>query len=160
MANPSPLLVIAWDSPKELFNQIYTLDDGLVFKWVGDYESLRLRIESDKPLNRTFAVKAVTPGTSLFTIYGNSIIVITNTDTECPIPVLALETGAVKWGITGSEQFTVQVADENTFSSPLVDETTTDNFYVYDLPAGTYYVRVKNIDTITTWSDITTLVVS
>lgn len=71
---------IDWDSPDTLFNEVYTIPKGDVFKYTKNYESLMLRIEADKPTGLTFEVRAVTPGTPTYTLYGdNTVLVVENT---------------------------------------------------------------------------------
>lgn len=53
-----------------LLQKVYDLEVGDVFKIVGDYEAVMHNIEVFTPSGFEFEVFPITPGTSLFTMYG------------------------------------------------------------------------------------------
>jgi hypothetical protein len=73
------LITIDFDSPNEVYEQLLTLNVGDVFKYKKDSLSILRRVQEMLPLNgvNSFLFRDVTPGTSLFTIYGpNTLVVI------------------------------------------------------------------------------------
>ena len=54
----------------ESFIQVYDLNIGDVFQVVEDYEAVMSNIEKFTPSTLIFEVFPITPGTSLFTMYG------------------------------------------------------------------------------------------
>lgn len=62
--------VISEDSPKEKYAELYTLDEGAIFKVAGNYETVMRRIIDYKEPNRTFEVFPINPGTDQYTLVG------------------------------------------------------------------------------------------
>lgn len=65
-------------SSVEEISAIYGLSVGEVFKIEDGYETVMQRIIDHVPTGVTFEVFPVTPGTSLFTIYGANHCVVTS----------------------------------------------------------------------------------
>lgn len=63
-------LSISEESPKEMYEELYTLGEGAIFKVVGNYETVMQRILDYKEPNRTFEVFPINPGTDLYTLVG------------------------------------------------------------------------------------------
>ena len=70
-------LIFTEDSPKEQYEELYTLKKGDIFKVQSDYETVMRRIEEYKPLGVRFEVFPITPGTSLYTLYGPDHCIVT-----------------------------------------------------------------------------------
>lgn len=71
-------LVFTGKSPREQYEALYKLGKGEVFKIQSDYETVMRRIDDYKPQNLVFEVFPITPGTSLFTMYGSNHCVVTD----------------------------------------------------------------------------------
>lgn len=71
-------LVFTENSPQEQYEKLYQLDIGDVFKIKSDYETVMRRIEYYRPENLVFKVFPITPGTSLYTMYGPDHCVVTD----------------------------------------------------------------------------------
>lgn len=69
-------LILTASSTKEDYNKVFALSVGDVFK-VTDYETVMLRLEHYTPKNLKFEVTPITPGTSLYTIYGCDHVIVT-----------------------------------------------------------------------------------
>lgn len=69
-------LILTASSTKEDYNKVFALSVGDIFK-VTDYETVISRLESYTPKNLKFEVTPITPGTSLYTIYGCDHVVVT-----------------------------------------------------------------------------------
>lgn len=69
-------LILTASSTKEDYNKVFALSVGDVFK-VTDYETVMLRLESYTPKDLKFEVTPITPGTSLYTIYGCDHVIVT-----------------------------------------------------------------------------------
>lgn len=65
------------DSTKDEYAQIYKLGLGGIFEIESDYETVVLRIEKYMPKGLEMDVFPITPGTDLFTIYGDSHVIVT-----------------------------------------------------------------------------------
>lgn len=70
-------LIFTESSPKEQYEALYNLNVGEVFKIQSDYETVMRRIIEYKPNDLVFEVYPITPGTSLYTLYGPDHCVIT-----------------------------------------------------------------------------------
>lgn len=73
-----PKLVFVENSPREQYEELYKLNMGDVFKIQSDYETVMQRIEDYKPKDLIFKVFPITPGTSLYTMYGPDHCVVTD----------------------------------------------------------------------------------
>lgn len=73
--NSTAMIILNENSPKETYDELYKLAVGDVFKIEADYETVMLRIQSAKPY--PFEVFPITPGTSLYTLYGCGHMVVT-----------------------------------------------------------------------------------
>lgn len=73
-----PKLVFTENSPQEHYEELYKLNMGDVFKIQSDYETVMRRIEDYKPKDLVFKVFPITPGTSLYTMYGPDHCVVTD----------------------------------------------------------------------------------
>ena len=75
-------LIITDSSTKEDYKKILSLNVGDVFKVEGDYETCLARIEEVRAETEgspeTFGVCPITPGTSLFTVYGPQHLIVTD----------------------------------------------------------------------------------
>ena len=69
-------LVLDASSTKEDYDKLFVLTIGSVIK-ILDYETVMLRIENYRPKNLKFEVMPITPGTSLYTIYGCDHVIVT-----------------------------------------------------------------------------------
>ena len=63
-------LSISEDSPREKYEELYTLGEGSIFNVEGNYETVMRRITDYKEPNRTFAVFPINPGTDQYTLVG------------------------------------------------------------------------------------------
>lgn len=73
-------LVFTEDSPKELYDALFELGVGDVFKIADGYETVMMRIEEYTPNGVRFRVFPINPGTSLYTLYGpDHCVVVENT---------------------------------------------------------------------------------
>lgn len=70
-------LIFTESSPKEQYDALYKLNVGDVFKIQSDYETVMRRIIEYKPKDLVFEVYPITPGTSLYILYGPDHCVIT-----------------------------------------------------------------------------------
>ena len=70
-------LIFTEDSPREQYEELYKLEVGDIFKIASDYETVMRRIEEHKPSFVVFEVFPITPGTSLYTLYGPDHLVVT-----------------------------------------------------------------------------------
>lgn len=70
-------IVLSGDSPKEDYSPLYKLGVGGIFKIERDYETVVLRIEEYMPEGMEMDVFPITPGTELFTLYGDSHLIVT-----------------------------------------------------------------------------------
>ena len=76
-------IVLDGNSPKETYEELFNTPVGQVFKISSDYETVMMRIEQYKPKNKKFEVFPITPGTTLYTMYGPDHCLITyNENTE------------------------------------------------------------------------------
>lgn len=66
----TPTIVITENSSEEQYQELYKLSQGDVFKTEGSYETIMRRLHEFLPENKIFKTFPITPGTSLFTIYG------------------------------------------------------------------------------------------
>lgn len=73
-------LIFNENTEKVVYDELYTLPVGTVFKIEADYETVMRRIEEYKPSNRKFEVFPINPGTDLFTINGADHSVITENE--------------------------------------------------------------------------------
>lgn len=75
-------LIITDSSTKEDYKKVLSLNVGDVFKVEGDYETCLARIEEVRAETEgspeTFGVCPITPGTSLFTVYGPQHLIVTD----------------------------------------------------------------------------------
>lgn len=71
-------MILNGSSPKESYDKLFTFEVGQIFKIESDYETVMERIESYKPENLFFRVFPITPGTSLFTLYGPDHCIVTS----------------------------------------------------------------------------------
>lgn len=69
-------LIFNEDSTREDYEKLFLLGKGDVFKVSGGYETVMRRIEEFTPPSLIFEVFPITPGTDLYTLYGDSHIVI------------------------------------------------------------------------------------
>lgn len=69
-------LVFTENSPQGQYEELYKLNIGDVFKVQSDYGTVMQRIEDYKPQDLVFKVFPITPGTSLYTMYGSDHCVI------------------------------------------------------------------------------------
>lgn len=77
----SAILKVSYLSKSVDFNKIYDLLVGEIFYYTEDIESLYIRVQADKPITKTtFTIVTVTPGTELFTLYGECLVVTQNVD--------------------------------------------------------------------------------
>ena len=75
----NPKLILDENSPKEAYNFLYQEDVDYVFEVSSGYETVMRRIQEYKPENiSVFEVFPITPGTSLFIMYGPNHCVITD----------------------------------------------------------------------------------
>lgn len=63
-------LVFNATTPKEQYEELYTLQVGDVFKIESDYETVMQRIIDYMPEGLSFEAYPINPGTKLFTTYG------------------------------------------------------------------------------------------
>lgn len=63
-------------SPKEAYDNLFTLEVGQVFKIESDYETVMRRI--DEYSDGKFEVYPITPGTDLYTMYGPDHCIVTD----------------------------------------------------------------------------------
>lgn len=77
MSTFKKMLVFTEDTPKEQYDQLFTLEVGRVFKVKSGYETVMLRIEEYKPKNKKFEVTYISPGTSLYIMYGPDHCIVT-----------------------------------------------------------------------------------
>lgn len=86
------MLVIDWDSSDAQIDAVFLLEIGDVFKCTKDIVSLQLKIQERlllDPSLATFEVLPITPGTTLFTSFGNnSLVVIAKTENPDDMSVL------------------------------------------------------------------------
>lgn len=75
LSNPNRKLCVS--NRVESFTKVYDLNVGDVFQVVGDYEAVMFNIEKYTPPTLIFEVFPITPGTSLFTMYGPDHCVVT-----------------------------------------------------------------------------------
>lgn len=73
-------IILSVDSKREDYEGLFTKSVGTIFKVVpDDYETVMVRISEYRPDNITeFEVTPITPGTSLFTIYGPDHLIVTS----------------------------------------------------------------------------------
>ena len=69
-------LVLSAHSSKGDYEEVFSLEVGDVFK-VSDYETVMRRMDEYLPKGLKFEVTPITPGTSLYTIYGCDHVVVT-----------------------------------------------------------------------------------
>ena len=70
-------LIITDSSTKEDYKKVLSLNVGDVFKVEGDYETCLVRLKTEGS-PETFGVCPITPGTSLFTVYGPQHLIVTD----------------------------------------------------------------------------------
>lgn len=70
--------IISDNSPLEDYQKILDLNVCDVFKVEGNYETVMRRIEEYTPEGMIFEVCPITPGTSLYTVYGPDHCIVTN----------------------------------------------------------------------------------
>ena len=73
------IISVAYDTPAEEFDTIYDIVPGDVFYYTKGFESVMLRIIADVPVGKSFHAIPVTPGTTLYTLYGTCLVVVENT---------------------------------------------------------------------------------
>ena len=73
-------ITISDTSTENEYLNLYQLSVGDVFKVRGNYETVMQRIEDYKPDGVIFEVFPITPGTSLYTMYGPDHCVVTSKD--------------------------------------------------------------------------------
>lgn len=75
-------LIITDSSTKEDYKKVLSLNVGDVFKVEGDYETCLVRLKEVRAETEgspeTFGVCPITPGTSLFTVYGPQHLIVTD----------------------------------------------------------------------------------
>lgn len=71
-------LIFTEESPKELYDELYKLNEGDVFMVKSDYETVMLRIDEYAPSDIEFEVFPINPGTALYTMYGSDHCVVTH----------------------------------------------------------------------------------
>lgn len=75
-------LIITDSSTKEDYKKVLSLNVGDVFKVEGDYETCLVRLKEVRAETEgspeTFRVCPITPGTSLFTVYGPQHLIVTD----------------------------------------------------------------------------------
>lgn len=69
-------LVFSSTSAREDYTKLFNLEVGDVLK-VTDYETVLLRMSEYMPKGLKFEVTPITPGTSLYTMYGCEHVVVT-----------------------------------------------------------------------------------
>lgn len=77
-------LIFTENSPQEQYNELFKLNKGDIFKISSDYETVLRRIDEYKPNNLDFKVFPITPGTSLYTMYGPDHCIIVSKDISDP----------------------------------------------------------------------------
>ena len=75
-------LVFDKSTPRSTYEELYESEVGDVFKVTEcDYETVLNRIEAYVPSNKSFEVFPITPGTSLYTIYGAEHCIVVKNET-------------------------------------------------------------------------------
>ena len=75
--NTGTKITLNGDSTKLQYAPLYKLGLGGIFEIESDYETVILRIEKYMPDGLEMDVFPITPGTDLFTIYGDSHLIVT-----------------------------------------------------------------------------------
>lgn len=71
-------IILTENSMRSVYDKVYALQVGDVFKVEGNYETIMRRLLEDyKPTNINFEVTDITAGTSLYTMYGCDHLVVT-----------------------------------------------------------------------------------
>lgn len=84
-------LVLNGESEKDVYYKLFDLHVGEVFKIESDYETVLTRIsESQKNFseengNFFFSVFPINPGTDLYTIYGDSHVIVVENSRALPL---------------------------------------------------------------------------
>lgn len=75
------IITVSYKSSKEDFEKIFSTEVGEVFKYEDDLDTLLEKIalydlSSINPPLVSFTIKVVTPGTQLYSLYNNCIVVL------------------------------------------------------------------------------------
>lgn len=70
-------IILNGSSPRELYNEVFQLEVGQVFKVESDYETVMRRIH-EYSNSGTFEVYPIAPGTDLYIMYGPDHCVVTH----------------------------------------------------------------------------------
>jgi len=73
------MLIFNASTPQSTYADLFLLKVGDIIKVESDFETVIRRIEEYTPQGETFEVTSITPGTSLFTMYGDSHCIVTAT---------------------------------------------------------------------------------
>lgn len=73
----SEKLILNGTSPKEQYEKLYAFGVGEIFMIEDDYETVLRRIDEYMPKGLDFRVFPITPGTSLYTMYGPDHCIVT-----------------------------------------------------------------------------------
>lgn len=70
-------LVLTENTPIEEYENLYSKDEGFIFKVEGDYEAVMQRIKDHTPPMLDFEVYPINPGTAQFTLVGCGHCIVT-----------------------------------------------------------------------------------
>lgn len=70
------MLLLAKDSPEEMFAPIYSAEIGYVFKYVDNYETIIGLVQKYTPPGQEVTTHPVVPGTELYENYGSNSVVL------------------------------------------------------------------------------------
>lgn len=164
MPLPTTILSVDFDSSEEVFNEIYALPSGYVFRYTKNLESLLHRIQQDVPEGQVFTVRTVRPGTSLYTQYGDRTLVILDSGKIVPVPYMAESLVAWPDYSAGPYNYKIRLVLATALEE-LVEDTTNDTqldvaAIIGQQCAGAYNVIVQNGVEDLSWSQPITFVIA